>query len=326
MKWVLIGLGLCFGIGASAVDLQILVPLYSYPSWYTPASYLWDDVAGMGREVPIVAIINPNNGPNGGPPNSDYTHGLNDLRAGGVTILGYVYTSYGARAITNVEADIDLYDQYFNINGIFLDEVANTTNQLSYYRQLYQYIKAKPHLSLVFANPGTQTDEQFISSPTADTTVIFENDTGWSAYVPDGYASNYPAGRFAALPYAASTETLLRSNIDLAVQRNIGYIYVTNDGGSNPWDSLPSYWTQEVAYVKAYRNLRMTDVTMTGADVRVSFNTISNRLHVLELSADLAGSWTAVTNNLAGTGGMMQATDFGAAGQTQRFYRVRLLP
>lgn len=27
------------------VDLCIMIPLYAYPSWYSPTSYVWDDVA-----------------------------------------------------------------------------------------------------------------------------------------------------------------------------------------------------------------------------------------------------------------------------------------
>ena len=325
MKRAFLLLGLWCG-AAQAVDLSILVPLYSYPSWYNPPTYLWDDVAAAANQVPLTVIINPNSGPDGGPPNSDFVVGLNDLRSAGVTILGYVYTSYGARNITNVKADIDLYDQHFNIHGIFLDEVANTTNQLSYYTQLYAYIKSRPHLSLVFANPGTHTDEAYIATPTADTTVIFETDTGWPQYVPDAYVSNYPAARFAALPYAASTEALMRSNIDLAVQRNVGFIYVTNDGGSNPWDTLPSYWTQEVAYVKAYRDLRITGVSFAGPDANVSFTTVAGKLHCVERSDNLAiNMWVTVTNNVAGAGGTNQVIDAGAATQSNRFYRVRVL-
>jgi hypothetical protein len=49
-----------------AVDLRIMIPLYIYPSWYSPALYVWDDVAAAASRVPVTAIINPHNGPNGG--------------------------------------------------------------------------------------------------------------------------------------------------------------------------------------------------------------------------------------------------------------------
>jgi hypothetical protein len=44
----------------------------------------------------------------------------------------------------------------------------------------------------------------------------------------------------------------MQQHLDLAVQRNIGYIYITNDqANSNPWDSFPSYWQQEVESIRA---------------------------------------------------------------------------
>lgn len=54
------------------------------------------------------------------------------------------------------------------------------------------------------------------------------------------------------LDLGISTVDQMKQAIDLAYQRNVGYVYVTDDspaGGANPFDSLPSYWTQEVTYV-----------------------------------------------------------------------------
>ena len=129
---VLLALSPLLGTGGGA-DIELLVPLYSYPAWYDPTNYIWSSVAAAAGQVPVTAVINPNNGPDGGPPNADYLAGLNDLRSADVTILGYVYTTYGARSLAAVQSDIDLYDQHFNIDGIFVDEVSTSTNQLGYY-------------------------------------------------------------------------------------------------------------------------------------------------------------------------------------------------
>jgi hypothetical protein len=236
--------------GSSGADLRIMIPLYSYPEWYAPASYVWDEVAAAGSNVPVTAIINPNNGPDGGPPNDDYIHGLNDLRNGGITILGYVATGYGTRDIAMVKAEIDLYDTFYNIDGIFLDEADNTTHFISYYTNLYAYVKSRTNLNHVVINPGIGTVENYISAPAADTAVIFEVNQGWLAYVPAPYVSAYPPERFCALLYSVTNEATMRQYVDLAVQRNIGYIYVTNDKGANPWDTIPSYWTDLVKQKK----------------------------------------------------------------------------
>ncbi len=242
-----------------AGDMSILLPLYSYPNWYAGSSaYLWDDVAAAAPTVPITAIINVNNGPGGAGPNSDYQRGLADLQAGGVSMVGYVFTKYGntaLRPLAAIKADIDLWETQFSsagIGGIFLDEVSNDLAKVAYYKSIYDYIKTKPHLTKVIANPGINTPESYISTPTADTTVIFESDTGWPAYVPDSYVANYTRNHFAALDLGVGTAAQMQQAVNLAHARNAGYIYVTNDspaGGANPFDTLPSYWAQEVAYV-----------------------------------------------------------------------------
>jgi hypothetical protein len=87
----------------ASAGTQILIPLYNYPRWNDPPNYIWDDVAAANSKVPVTAIINPSNGPGGGPPNENYQHGLSDLRAAGVTILGYVYTSREIPVLSNLK-------------------------------------------------------------------------------------------------------------------------------------------------------------------------------------------------------------------------------
>ncbi len=237
-------------------QIKILLPLYIYPNWYEPESYVWSDVARAAEQVPIVAIINPNNGPDGKPPNRDYERGLKDLRQSKVSILGYVYTKYGDRQIEEVKRDIDLYHKYYNVDGIFLDESASGTKQLNYYQDIYNYIKTKTNLDQVVINPGTHTDEGYVTRPAADTSVIFENYSEvWEKYQTQTYLERYQSKRFASLIHSVPDAATMRSYIDLAVDRNIGYIYVTNDSPTDddgdPWNSLPSYWQAEVDYIKS---------------------------------------------------------------------------
>jgi hypothetical protein len=74
--------------------------------------------------------------------------------------------------------------------------------------------------------------------------------------------------------------------------------------------------------------LRITNITMTGGDILISFTTASNKLYELQrsLSPSLSSPAT-VTNNYPGTGAIRQVTDPGAALTTSNFfYRVRLQP
>ncbi len=235
--------------------LQILLPLYIYPNYYDRNKYLWKQVARSAKKVPIIAIINPNNGPNHAPPNRDYQQGIKDLHQAGVKIVGYVSTNYSNRDIQSVKQDIDLYTKYFNIDGIFLDEAANTQAKLSYYRELYQYIKSRSTLDRVIINPGTDLLESYLREPVADLFAIFENDLqAWTNYRPPAYYKKYPSPYFAALIHTAVDRRSMKNTIDRAAKYNFGYIYITNDSthttNHNPWDSLPSYWQAEVNYIQ----------------------------------------------------------------------------
>lgn len=237
-------------------SLKILLPLYSYPNWYEPESYLWSDVARAAEKVPIVAIINPNNGPDGQPPNQDYQRGLKDLRKSKITIVGYVYTKYGDRSLQEVEQDIALYNNYYHLDGIFLDETASKKQKLGYYQNIYQYIKNQTNLKQVIINPGTHIDEGFLTRPVADTAVIFEDAAqAWQKYTPQTYVSQYQHEHFASLIHSVADAATMKNYIQEAVARNFGYIYVTDDSPNNddgdPWNSLPSYWQSEIDYVQS---------------------------------------------------------------------------
>ena len=253
-------------VPAADPQLQILIPLYNYPNHYDANTYIWDDVAAAANsQVPITAIINPNSGPDGGPPNAEYVVGLSDLRKKYVTIVGYVSTDYGERELSEIKADVDLYDQHFNIDGIFFDEVA--TDKLSDYQELYEYVKTRPNLDKVIINPGVNLDDEgYISAedPASDTAIIFENySTQWPDYWPLAYMANYSAERFAMLVHSVPNDTAtMKSHIDRAKQHNIGYVYVTDDilptsklDPNHPWDALPSFWSEEVAYIQQLNSM-----------------------------------------------------------------------
>jgi len=97
-------------------------------------------VAAGAANVQTVAIINPDSGPGTGP-DSNYNTYMAKLNEAGVEMIGYVHTSYGARALADVQADIDQYAAEFPLLvGIFLDEAADTADQVPYYTTLYSYI------------------------------------------------------------------------------------------------------------------------------------------------------------------------------------------
>jgi Spherulation-specific family 4 len=235
--------------------LQILLPLYIYPNWYDKSKYAWKQVITAAKKVPIVAIINPNSGPNNAPPNADYQQGIKDLRQAGVQIIGYVPSNYAKRDLQAIKADIDLYTKYFQVDGIFIDEAASSIDKSKYYRQIYQYIKSTSAQYNVVINPGVNLAASYVDQQVADTIVTFENyHKNWHNYQPIGLNKQYSPQNFAALVHTTADRKLMKSTLDRAVKNRFGYIYITDDStntlNKNPWDTLPQYWQAEVNYIQ----------------------------------------------------------------------------
>lgn len=99
-----------------------IIPLYTYttdPTWSTLTN-----VKDIHPNVPIVAIINPSNGP-GNAPDSNFVNGINKLRAHGITVIGYVPIDYGSRSLALAAEDIGKYHSWYDVNGILLDVMSN---------------------------------------------------------------------------------------------------------------------------------------------------------------------------------------------------------
>jgi hypothetical protein len=64
-----------------------------------------------------------------------------------------------------------------------------------------------------------------------------------------------------------------------------------------------------------------------GNDANLAFGTVLGMNYRVEYTSDLVtGVWQVLSNNIPGSGGILQIVDPGAIAQPQRFYRVRLLP
>lgn len=70
---------------------------------------------------------------------------------------------------------------------------------------------------------------------------------------------------------------------------------------------------------------RITSLMISGVDVLISFTTTNSASYSVEGSEYLTtGSWSNRISGIVGTGGIVTATNSGAAGLPYRFYRVRL--
>ena len=222
-----------------------LVQKVAVPSYFYPGS-TWTQLESGAPTVGL-AIINPNSGP-GGSVDANYVSQVTSSRAKGITVIGYVHTSYGTRSLTVVKAEVDAYYAMYGVDGIFFDEVPEycDVTKSAYYNDLYGYVRAKGGVRKVVLNPGTRTGECYMAA--SDIIVTFEdsyaNYVGW---VRSTWEANYPADRFWHLVINTSQANLANA-IALSKSRKVGWVYVTPDVLTNPWDSLPdsSYWGQEL--------------------------------------------------------------------------------
>jgi hypothetical protein len=73
--------------------------------------------------------------------------------------------------------------------------------------------------------------------------------------------------------------------------------------------------------------LRVNSFSPNGNDADIAFGTILGMNYRVEYTSDLVtDTWQVLSNNISGSGGVIQIVDPGAIGQSSRFYRVRLLP
>jgi len=216
-----------------------IVPLYS-----APGSGTWAAVAAVKQahpSVPILAVINPNNGP-GTAALSDYMLGVQQLVTAGVKVIGYVPTGYGARAPQEVQDDIWRWKNlYTGVTGIFFDEMVNQPGKEKYYGDLTAAAKGIG-FDFTIGNPGSDAGASYVG--TVDTMLIYESQGLPQAAALGGWHSAHDRRNFGIIPYGVPS---VDATFITQAKASCGYIYLQDDLLMNPWDTLPPYFDQLVA-------------------------------------------------------------------------------
>ena len=180
-------------------------------------------------------------------------------------IIGYVDTAQGNTLIplATVENEISEQFDWYNVDGIFLDDARTTTANEAYYTTLKNYIKSYFSRALVVMNPSSKvTDANY--GTIADVLVTFEgvysdyqstSKTNYSRSIAASWYKNYPAQKFWHIIYNCTSIAKMQNAVALSQKFGAGYVYVTTDTTPNPYDTLPgkTYWNDELALVKAYK-------------------------------------------------------------------------
>ncbi|NPA53877.1 MAG: hypothetical protein GXO21_04345 [Aquificae bacterium] len=208
----------------------IIIPAYFYDS------QIWERLFdGKNENVEFIVIVNPASGP-GDAQDPHYVDIVNRLSAEGMTGIGYVHTSWGSRDINIVKEEIDRWISFYpEIQGFFLDEASIDRADLDYYTELYEYIKSKGNYMIVL-NPGTKPDLSyyFISDYIVTYESPYTEFTGCQADVPE---------QSACIVYDVPESQLQ----EIIQNEDVKLLYITDDSGINPYDTLPSYYEKEVS-------------------------------------------------------------------------------
>ncbi|MHB8579801.1 MAG: spherulation-specific family 4 protein [Ignavibacteriaceae bacterium] len=236
-------------VAGDSLNMKIMVPAYFDPS----SSDYWSRLATESAKMPgaLYAIANVNSGP-GTQYSAAYNAVINNMHDSSGKVIGYVHTSYGSRPFSAVKADIDAwYSFYPSLDGIFIDEQANVSGQEPYYSEIYNYIKQKDSTALVVTNPGANTIESYLfynGKRISDVICIFETSTGFDTWTPAAWCSKYSSDNFYVIPYSTSSSQYI-NRINRALSLKIGWTFFTDAGGSNPYNTLPSYFEDYCNYI-----------------------------------------------------------------------------
>lgn len=236
-------------LGAGAYGVTCVVPAYIYPSG--DGITAWNRIIESSKVIPLVAIFNPDSGPGSTPDSNDQAI-VEKASKAGLRLISYVHTSYGARALTAVEADVTKYLRFYPkaATGFFVDEQSDSGSAVGYYRDLAVFIRDAVPRATIYSNPGTPCAEAYLTENTADVFLVHE--TGGIAGNLDlpQWVRKYPASRFAAVSYNVPTVRGMQDSLAAMATQHVGNVYVSDLNLPNPYNALPSYWSEEVSAIQ----------------------------------------------------------------------------
>ena len=279
---------------AATTNSGIVVPLYTYP---TDGS--WTTVINTHKSypgVPIMVIADVSGSGAGSSSDSNYANGIRNMQAAGIQVLGYVDTLYAGRSISAGKTEATNWWNWYKVNGIFFDEMANSGGSESYYSTLTAFAKSLG-MTYTMGNPGTTISTSYIG--TVDSIVFYESPGLPTLSSLSSYISGYSKSNFGYIAFSVSS---LNTSFEVSSSNYVQWLYITNAGGGNPYDVLPSYFATEVAALGPGTTTTTSTTTTTGS-------TTSGATASLSIS-------TVNTNNQAMTGLYIESVVDNTAGST----------
>lgn len=268
---------LCWSMGSQNVyglNTGIIVPLYTDPGndWNTLVKEKTNHPS-----VPIVAIINPDNGP--GTKDTNYVSGVQKLQSSGIKVIGYIYTAnVDYKTITH---DMDEYKNWYNVNGIFFDQMSYVKGNETFFANLTNYAKTIG-LNFTVGNPGIDTLPSYIG--TVNNLVTYDNPNLPPVSSFEGWHKNFNKSNFSLISYSVDNlnKTYIKKMTNL-----VQYMYISNNTEPDQFNTLPGH-IDDLIQILDVQKENATYVTVGASSV---------------LGKPLTGLWTVVTfgkNNISG--------------------------
>jgi len=252
--WIATALVLAMSAAATAAEpkMRLIVPAYMYPA--DDGMPQWTRLFDASKRVPVVAIVNPASGP-GKAADANYTRLFERAGKTPLVLIGYVSTDYANRPIADVKAEVDRWMKlYPNVKGIFFDQQASGADALDYYTELYKYVRMERKLDLVVTNPGTTCSEDYFKRPALDIGNLYEGVRPPRGFSFPEWTGKY-RGHSSMLVYRATSDDM-RACCQVALDKNIDSLFVSDGNLRNPWNHLPPYLSTLVLLVEEANSKR----------------------------------------------------------------------
>ena len=237
-----------FDIGVDGARPRPGTVRMAVPAYFPPSDAQWHRLISAAPTVGMI-VFNPDSGP-GAAADPGYATVIAQAQAAGITMLGYVATSYGARPEADVIADINHYYDYYTLSGIYFAEGPMENDCMpmeAMYHRMSDAVRARDPQAYLAV--GTRFCPTYITF--FDMMVQFARN--WSEYQTDYTPPSWmPAN--SPQRFAHFVNNVPASDASAALSRTIangaGWVFVTDQSDPNAWDVLPSYFDEELATLR----------------------------------------------------------------------------
>ena len=258
MKKIFLMIGMLLGINGFSdkninkdnvkIKQSVIATTYTYPDG---KNSFWNDILILGKEKVPYVLINPNNGA-GKKVEVNYAAQIKKNKEAGIKNIAYIPTTYQKRNIKEIKVEVDKYFEFYgadSINGFFFDEIATSTpQQVSYMKEVFEYVKSKSKNNLVIANPGASITDTI--SPYAD--IFVTSEVSANTYInkfekpKSNFENNQSNAKHIWHIVHSATPKEYAEIVSLSRQRNAGWLMITDDIMPNPYDKKPSKFIEMV--------------------------------------------------------------------------------